>query len=110
MVAGELSSFCGGATTRLRKQACAEGTGPALRCRAQERPGREADLGSTGSQHGPWTSPLPLCPCVFLQRAITILDTEKSFLKCMRKAFRSGKLLQVGYTPDGKDDYRWCFR
>lgn len=47
---------------------------------------------------------------VLLQRAITILDTEKSFLKCMRKAFRSGKLLQVGYTPDGKDDYRWCFR
>ncbi|XP_058139742.1 transient receptor potential cation channel subfamily V member 1 [Dasypus novemcinctus] len=45
-----------------------------------------------------------------LQRAITILDTEKSFLKCMRKAFRSGKLLQVGYTPDGKDDNRWCFR
>ncbi|XP_045842287.1 transient receptor potential cation channel subfamily V member 1 isoform X2 [Meles meles] len=45
-----------------------------------------------------------------LQRAITILDTEKSFLKCMRKAFRSGKLLQVGYTPDGKDDCRWCFR
>uniref|UniRef100_A0A8C3YRL8 Transient receptor potential cation channel subfamily V member 1 n=1 Tax=Catagonus wagneri TaxID=51154 RepID=A0A8C3YRL8_9CETA len=45
-----------------------------------------------------------------LQRAITILDTEKSFLKCMRKVFRSGKLLQVGYTPDGKDDYRWCFR
>ncbi|EPQ09484.1 Transient receptor potential cation channel subfamily V member 1 [Myotis brandtii] len=45
-----------------------------------------------------------------LQRAITILDTEKSFLKCMRKAFRSGKLLQVGYTPDGKNDYRWCFR
>lgn len=44
------------------------------------------------------------------QRAITILDTEKSFLKCMRKAFRSGKLLQVGFTPDGKDDYRWCFR
>ncbi|XP_055983699.1 transient receptor potential cation channel subfamily V member 1 [Sorex fumeus] len=45
-----------------------------------------------------------------LQRAITILDTEKSFLKSMRRAFRSGKLLQVGYTPDGKDDYRWCFR
>uniref|UniRef100_A0A8C6GYC9 Transient receptor potential cation channel subfamily V member 1 n=1 Tax=Mus spicilegus TaxID=10103 RepID=A0A8C6GYC9_MUSSI len=45
-----------------------------------------------------------------LQRAITILDTEKSFLKCMRKAFRSGKLLQVGFTPDGKDDFRWCFR
>uniref|UniRef100_A0A5F9DMF6 Transient receptor potential cation channel subfamily V member 1 n=1 Tax=Oryctolagus cuniculus TaxID=9986 RepID=A0A5F9DMF6_RABIT len=45
-----------------------------------------------------------------LQRAITILDTEKGFLKCMRKAFRSGKLLQVGYTPDGKDDCRWCFR
>ncbi|KAK2110536.1 hypothetical protein P7K49_010282 [Saguinus oedipus] len=45
-----------------------------------------------------------------LQRAITILDTEKSFLKCMRKAFRSGKLLQVGYTPEGQDDYRWCFR
>ncbi|XP_038615127.1 transient receptor potential cation channel subfamily V member 1 isoform X3 [Tachyglossus aculeatus] len=45
-----------------------------------------------------------------LQRAITILDIEKSFLNCMRKAFRSGKLVQVGYTPDGKDDYRWCFR
>ncbi|XP_056662897.1 transient receptor potential cation channel subfamily V member 1 isoform X2 [Monodelphis domestica] len=45
-----------------------------------------------------------------LQRAITILDTEKSFLNCMRKAFRSGKLVQVGYTPDGRDDYRWCFR
>lgn len=45
-----------------------------------------------------------------VKRAITILDTEKSFLKCMRKAFRSGKLLQVGFTPDGKDDYRWCFR
>lgn len=70
----------------------------------------EAGLGSTGSPRGSWTSPLTLCPCVFLQRAITILDTEKSFLKCMRKAFRSGKLLQVGYTPDGKDDYRWCFR
>ncbi|XP_068939777.1 transient receptor potential cation channel subfamily V member 1 [Petaurus breviceps papuanus] len=45
-----------------------------------------------------------------LQRAITILDTEKSFLNCMRKAFRSGKLVQVGYTPDGREDYRWCFR
>uniref|UniRef100_M3YKZ6 Transient receptor potential cation channel subfamily V member 1 n=1 Tax=Mustela putorius furo TaxID=9669 RepID=M3YKZ6_MUSPF len=59
----------------------------------------EAPLTARGS---PGISPLP--------RAITILDTEKSFLKCMRKAFRSGKLLQVGYTPDGKDDYRWCFR
>lgn len=58
----------------------------------------------------PWTSLCPSALCVFPQRAITILDTEKSFLKCMRKAFRSGKLLQVGYTPDGKDDYRWCFR
>ena len=67
--------------------------------------------GGTGSRGGPWMSPLPSTFCVsFLQRAITILDTEKSFLKCMRKAFRSGKLLQVGYTPDGKDDYRWCFR
>uniref|UniRef100_A0A2I3HU41 Transient receptor potential cation channel subfamily V member 1 n=1 Tax=Nomascus leucogenys TaxID=61853 RepID=A0A2I3HU41_NOMLE len=45
-----------------------------------------------------------------LQRAITIVPRKKSFVKCMRKAFRSGKLLQVGYTPDGKDDYRWCFR
>ncbi|XP_074163761.1 transient receptor potential cation channel subfamily V member 1 [Sminthopsis crassicaudata] len=45
-----------------------------------------------------------------LQRAITILDTEKSFLNCMRKAFRSGKLVQVGYTPDGREDFRWCFR
>lgn len=61
---------------------------------------------STGSQGVLCPSVLCVCP----QRAITILDTEKSFLKCMRKAFRSGKLLQVGYTPDGKDDYRWCFR
>ena len=87
----------------------AEGTGrPSWRHRDPRDP-EDADLG-TGSRGGPWMIPPPSAFCVFLQRAITILDTEKSFLKCMRKAFRSGKLLQVGYTPDGKDDYRWCFR
>lgn len=77
----------------------------------------EADLASRalevqlGGGTGWWAVGVsPWSLWVFLQRAITILDTEKSFLKCMRKAFRSGKLLQVGYTPDGKDDYRWCFR
>ncbi|XP_030077993.1 transient receptor potential cation channel subfamily V member 1-like [Microcaecilia unicolor] len=45
-----------------------------------------------------------------LQRAITILDIEKSFLNCLRDSFRSGKPVLVGTTPDGKEDYRWCFR
>ncbi|XP_019347478.1 transient receptor potential cation channel subfamily V member 1 [Alligator mississippiensis] len=45
-----------------------------------------------------------------LQRAITILDIENSYLNCVRRSFRSGKRVLVGTTPDGKDDYRWCFR
>ncbi|XP_029469908.1 transient receptor potential cation channel subfamily V member 1 [Rhinatrema bivittatum] len=45
-----------------------------------------------------------------LQRAITILDIERSFLNCLRDTFRSGKPVLVGTTPDGKEDYRWCFR
>ncbi|KAE8622003.1 hypothetical protein XENTR_v10005060 [Xenopus tropicalis] len=45
-----------------------------------------------------------------LQRAITILDIEKSFLNSFRDTFRSGKSVLVGFTPDGKEDYRWCFR
>ncbi|XP_075450259.1 transient receptor potential cation channel subfamily V member 1 [Ascaphus truei] len=45
-----------------------------------------------------------------LQRAITILDIEKSFLNSFRNTFRSGKSVLVGITPDGKEDYRWCFR
>ncbi|XP_063299593.1 transient receptor potential cation channel subfamily V member 1 [Pelobates fuscus] len=45
-----------------------------------------------------------------LQRAITILDIEKSFMNCLRNTFRSGKSVLVGLTPDGKEDYRWCFR
>ncbi|XP_053311815.1 transient receptor potential cation channel subfamily V member 1 [Spea bombifrons] len=45
-----------------------------------------------------------------LQRAITILDIEKSFMNFLRNTFRSGKSVLVGLTPDGKEDYRWCFR
>lgn len=45
-----------------------------------------------------------------LQRAITILDIENSYLNCLRRSFRSGKRVLVGITPDGQDDYRWCFR
>nr|BDR61292.1 transient receptor potential cation channel subfamily V member 1 [Onychodactylus japonicus] len=45
-----------------------------------------------------------------LQRAITILDIEKSFLNSLKNVFRSGKPVLVGITPDGKEDYRWCFR
>uniref|UniRef100_A0A8C3CJA0 Transient receptor potential cation channel subfamily V member 1 n=1 Tax=Cairina moschata TaxID=8855 RepID=A0A8C3CJA0_CAIMO len=45
-----------------------------------------------------------------LQRAITILDIENSYLNCVRRSFRSGKQVLVGVTPDGQDDYRWCFR
>nr|BAV14375.1 transient receptor potential vanilloid 1b [Xenopus laevis] len=45
-----------------------------------------------------------------LQRAITILDIEKSFLNAFRDTLRSGKSVLVGITPDGKEDYRWCFR
>ncbi|XP_077336391.1 transient receptor potential cation channel subfamily V member 1 [Lithobates pipiens] len=45
-----------------------------------------------------------------LQRAITILDIEKSMLTYFTNRFRSGKSVLVGVTPDGKEDYRWCFR
>ncbi|XP_067422139.1 transient receptor potential cation channel subfamily V member 1 [Emydura macquarii macquarii] len=45
-----------------------------------------------------------------LQRAITILNIENSYLNCMISSFRSGKRVLVGTTPDNKDDYRWCFR
>ncbi|XP_063002666.1 transient receptor potential cation channel subfamily V member 1 [Elgaria multicarinata webbii] len=45
-----------------------------------------------------------------LQRAITILNIENSYWNCIINPFRSGKQVLVGMTPDGKDDYRWCFR
>ncbi|XP_032641474.1 transient receptor potential cation channel subfamily V member 1 isoform X2 [Chelonoidis abingdonii] len=45
-----------------------------------------------------------------LQRAITILNIENSYLNCMISSFQSGKRVLVGTTPDNKDDYRWCFR
>ncbi|XP_062815674.1 transient receptor potential cation channel subfamily V member 1 isoform X3 [Anolis carolinensis] len=45
-----------------------------------------------------------------LQRAITILNIESSYWNCIINPFRSGKQVLVGTTPDGKDDYRWCFR
>lgn len=103
-----MSSGCGVVITGLREQAWWRG--PAPRRGAWERPWGGRPLQPAPAAGGGPGRVLHPPPCVFLQRAITILDTEKSFLKCMRKAFRSGKLLQVGYTPDGKDDYRWCFR
>ncbi|XP_043910807.1 transient receptor potential cation channel subfamily V member 1 [Protopterus annectens] len=45
-----------------------------------------------------------------LQRAITILDIEKSLPKFLRKILRSGCEVVVGFTRDGKEDSRWCFR
>ncbi|XP_039177264.1 transient receptor potential cation channel subfamily V member 1 [Crotalus tigris] len=45
-----------------------------------------------------------------LQRTITILNIENSYWNCIINSFRSGKRVLVGTTPDGKDDYRWCFR
>nr|XP_020664698.1 transient receptor potential cation channel subfamily V member 1 [Pogona vitticeps] len=45
-----------------------------------------------------------------LQRAITILNIENSYWNCIVNPFRSGREVLVGTTPDGKDDYRWCFR
>ncbi|XP_053223045.1 transient receptor potential cation channel subfamily V member 1 isoform X1 [Podarcis raffonei] len=45
-----------------------------------------------------------------LQRAITILNIENSYWNCIVNSFRSGKQVLVGTTPDGKNDYRWCFR
>ncbi|XP_061461518.1 transient receptor potential cation channel subfamily V member 1 [Rhineura floridana] len=45
-----------------------------------------------------------------LQRAITILNIENSYWNCIINSFRSGKQVLLGTTPDGKNDYRWCFR
>ncbi|XP_069766899.1 transient receptor potential cation channel subfamily V member 1-like isoform X2 [Narcine bancroftii] len=45
-----------------------------------------------------------------LQRAITILDLEKSLPQCLRATFRSGEPVIVGIMCDGQDDLRWCFR
>ncbi|XP_067866865.1 transient receptor potential cation channel subfamily V member 1-like [Heterodontus francisci] len=45
-----------------------------------------------------------------LQRAITILDLEKSLPKFLKVRFRSGEPLNVRLTFDGKEDQRWCFR
>ncbi|XP_062887606.1 transient receptor potential cation channel subfamily V member 1-like [Mobula hypostoma] len=45
-----------------------------------------------------------------LQRAITILDLEKSLPRCLRAQFRSGEPVVVGVTLDGQEDLRWCFR
>ncbi|OCT98171.1 transient receptor potential cation channel subfamily V member 4 [Xenopus laevis] len=45
-----------------------------------------------------------------LQWATTILDIERSFPVCMRKAFRSGEMVTVGKNLDGTPDRRWCFR
>ncbi|XP_051891880.1 transient receptor potential cation channel subfamily V member 1 [Pristis pectinata] len=45
-----------------------------------------------------------------LQRAITILDLEKSLPRCLRAKFRSGEPVIVGVTLDGQEDQRWCFR
>ncbi|KAM9320337.1 LOW QUALITY PROTEIN: uncharacterized protein PAF06_004847 [Gastrophryne carolinensis] len=45
-----------------------------------------------------------------LQRAITILGIEKTMCSYFRKQWRSGKSVLVGLTPDGREDYRWCFR
>ncbi|XP_042193649.1 transient receptor potential cation channel subfamily V member 4 [Callorhinchus milii] len=45
-----------------------------------------------------------------LQWATTILDVERSFPICLRKAFRSGEMVTVGINSDGTPDRRWCFR
>ncbi|XP_067421945.1 transient receptor potential cation channel subfamily V member 2-like isoform X2 [Emydura macquarii macquarii] len=43
-----------------------------------------------------------------LQRAIAILEIEKSWLWCLRRKKRSGCLMSV--SLDDKKDERWCFR
>uniref|UniRef100_A0A8C6VCI4 Transient receptor potential cation channel subfamily V member 1 n=1 Tax=Naja naja TaxID=35670 RepID=A0A8C6VCI4_NAJNA len=48
--------------------------------------------------------------CFCIQRTITILNIENSYWNCIVNSFRSGKRVLVGITPDGKEDYRWCFR
>ncbi|XP_068126464.1 transient receptor potential cation channel subfamily V member 2 [Hyperolius riggenbachi] len=45
-----------------------------------------------------------------LQRAATILDIERFLPRWLRKKLRTGHLLQVGKTPAGKPDERWCLR
>ncbi|XP_060704324.1 transient receptor potential cation channel subfamily V member 1-like [Hemiscyllium ocellatum] len=45
-----------------------------------------------------------------LQRAITILDLEKSLPRFLRARFRSGEPVTVGLLSDGREDLRWCFR
>ncbi|XP_048413021.2 transient receptor potential cation channel subfamily V member 1 [Stegostoma tigrinum] len=45
-----------------------------------------------------------------LQRAITILDLEKSLPRCLRARFHSGEPVTVGLLSDETEDLRWCFR
>uniref|UniRef100_A0A673XVR2 Transient receptor potential cation channel, subfamily V, member 1 n=1 Tax=Salmo trutta TaxID=8032 RepID=A0A673XVR2_SALTR len=44
-----------------------------------------------------------------LQRAITILDLERSLPRCLRRRLRSGVDKDLG-TRAGEKDRRWCFR
>ncbi|MEE6468462.1 hypothetical protein FKM82_008289 [Ascaphus truei] len=44
-----------------------------------------------------------------LQRAATILDIEWFFQRFLRKKWKTGHLVTVGKTPDGKPDERLCF-
>lgn len=46
---------------------------------------------------------------VCLQRAITILDLERSLPRCLRRRLRSGVDKDLG-TRAGEKDRRWCFR
>uniref|UniRef100_A0A4W3J0F3 Transient receptor potential cation channel subfamily V member 1 n=1 Tax=Callorhinchus milii TaxID=7868 RepID=A0A4W3J0F3_CALMI len=45
-----------------------------------------------------------------LQRAVTILDLERSLPRCLRDRLRSGESVVVGMTPDNKEDMRRCYR
>ncbi|XP_030078287.1 transient receptor potential cation channel subfamily V member 1 [Microcaecilia unicolor] len=45
-----------------------------------------------------------------LQRAVTILNIENCLPQFVRKKLRSGSIIKVGKSPDGKDDERLCFR
>ncbi|KAM8977041.1 transient receptor potential cation channel subfamily V member 1-like [Pelodytes ibericus] len=45
-----------------------------------------------------------------LQRAATILDIEKFLPSSLRNRWTSGRWLDVGKTPDGNPDRRWCYR
>ncbi|CAH2220173.1 transient receptor potential cation channel subfamily V member 2-like isoform X1 [Pelobates cultripes] len=44
-----------------------------------------------------------------LQRAATILDTERFLPQLFRKKWESGHWLTVGKNPEGNLDKRWCF-